>query len=277
MQIISLSTPKLLIEKRISKAHMAYMHHHHAFELFYIINGEREYFVENRFFKMSEGDLILIPKDQLHRTAGKTASRFLIYFDEDILSQYFTPEIINDLSLNTPFIFRPDNAGKEHLGQLFYSFFNEFNRIRKDNITSPEASPTLAGYLYQILFTMSHGNNIYMNEEYPDSCIGDIIKYINENYNQINDIGEIAERFYISKYHLCHLFSKKVGVSLITYLNTIKIRKACELLKEERLGVTEIATLCGFNSSSYFCKVFKEKKGISPSEYKKQHRINGKK
>ena len=133
---------------------------------------------------MSEGDLILIPKDHLHRTAGKAASRFLVYFDEELLEKYFTRETINDLSLNRPLAFRPDDMEKEQLGQIFYSFFNEYSRIQNDTQTPPDASPLLAGYLYQILFLMSHSNNTYINEEYSDSCIGSIIKYINETICQ---------------------------------------------------------------------------------------------
>ena len=247
------------------------MHHHHAFEIFYIIKGEREYFVENRFFKLSEGDLMVVPKDLLHRTAGKEAWRFLIYFEEDYLKRFFTDETVKSLDIDRPFVFRPKGEERERINQLFGGFFNEYNRTAKDGV--PEDSALLAGYLYQILFTVSYGNNTYVSEEYSDSRIGSIVKYINENYCDINDIEEIAERFYISKYHLCRLFSKNLGVGLITYLNTIKIRKACEMLGEGTHSVTEVATACGFNSSSYFCKVFKAEKGISPSEYKKQQRV----
>ena len=103
-----------------------------------------------------------------------------------------------------------------------------------------------------------------------------MVKYINENYNQITDIEEIAEHFFISKFHLCRIFNKNLGIPLITYLNTIKIREACTLICQGRLNLTEIAIRCGFNSSSYFCKVFKNEKGLSPTEYKKQQHKSSK-
>ena len=67
-----------------------------------------------------------------------------------------------------------------------------------------------------------------------------------------------------------------MGISLFAYINTLKIQQACEIMQNEKCTLTEIATRCGFNTSSYFCKIFKKIIGISPSEYRKQRtRING--
>ena len=58
------------IEKAIGKATMPHMHDHSAFELYYLCRGEREYFIGDKFYKIGEGDLVLIPHNLLHRTAG---------------------------------------------------------------------------------------------------------------------------------------------------------------------------------------------------------------
>ena len=77
----------------------------------------------------------------------------------------------------------------------------------------------------------------------------------------------------MSKYHLCRLFIKNLGVGLITYLNNVKIRQACKLIREFDLSITEVATKTGFNSASYFCKVFKSETGLAPSEYKRRYKL----
>lgn len=266
-QINFVETPKLLVEKRISKKHMPYMHHHNTYEIFYIIKGEREYFIEDKFFSLETGDLVIIPKGLLHRTTGKEASRFLINFSRNSLERFFKEETILSLSISKPFVFRPEEDRKECLLTLFNTIFTEYNKTARDE--PPEENPRLIGYLYQILFTISFEENTYKREEYSDGNIGNIVKYINENYNRIGGIEEIAREFYISKYHLCRLFNQNLGVSLITYLNTIKIRNACKMIREGALSLTDVATGVGFNSSSYFCKVFKAEMGVSPSEYKK--------
>ena len=268
--IAYIGTPKFCVEKKISKTPMRNMHYHHSVELYYILKGEREYFVGDQFFKMEEGDLILIPDGNLHRTAGKSASCFLINFSAEYLGTYFTPETVSSLQIKHPVVFRPNQVQKDTLDSLCNSLYSEYTRILKDDGCLDSA--ILAGYLYQILFTISFGANGYVQENYSDRRISGIVKYINENYSSINSIEEIAEQFYISKYHLCRLFNQNLGVGLITYLNTIKIRKASELLKEDSKSITDIAMECGFNSSSYFCKVFKSEKGLSPTDYKKQYK-----
>lgn len=267
-QIKFMETPNFFMGKHLSRTPMPNMHHHLAFEIFYIIKGEREYFINDEFFKLSEGDLAIIPQNALHRTDGKTASRYLIYFSYEYLSKYFSDELISSLAIHTPFIFRPDENQRESFSLLFNAMFSEYTKIPKDH--SPESSARLAGYLIQLLSMITNFQNTYIPEKYADIRIEGIIKYINENYGSISTIEEIADNFYMSKYHLCRLFNKNLGVGLINYLNTIKIRKACEMLEKENASITEIATLCGFNSSSYFCKVFKSEKGVSPTIYKKR-------
>jgi AraC-like DNA-binding protein len=272
-QIKFVDTPSFSVKKKISKSPMAFMHHHDAFEIFYIINGEREYFIEDEFFKLAEGDIAIVPSNLLHRTDGKSAARYLIYFTFDYLNKYMTTDMIDALSIHRPCVFRPDDVSREHMAFLFGALYNAYMKAEKEG--SVESSPTLAIYLSQILMLLSTGDNRYTPQKYSDCRVEEIVKYINENYGGISSIDEIAERFYLSKYYLCHLFNKNLGVGLVSYLNTIKIRRACELLDvgHAKMSITEIATKCGFNSSSYFCKVFKEEKGMSPSEYRKQRSL----
>ncbi len=269
-QIEMVASADFFVEKDIFKLPMRAMHHHPTWELYYLIKGEREYFIEDDFFKLTDGDVVLIPKNALHRTAGKGASRYLVYFSEDFLKKFFTPVAMQGLFLPHPFVFRADEGEKERINVIFNNLLCEYSRAEREGGVPDEG--LLAGYLYQLLFTMTHAPNTYVPQDYTDGRIAQVVKYINENYSQIRDIEEISSHFFISKYHLCRIFNKNLGIPLITYLNTIKIREACSMIKEGKQNLTEIAMQCGFNSSSYFCKVFKAEKGISPTEYKKRHK-----
>ncbi len=273
-QIALIQSADFFIEKDSLKQPMHAMHHHPSHELYYQIKGEREYFIEDRFFKISEGDFVLIPKGMLHRTAGKGTSRFLIYFSDTFLARFFTPAATAELLNKKPLVFRADDAVRDRLDGSFTALLAEFHKA--GDATGSESDATLAGYLYQILFTLTHATNVYVPDTYADARIAQVIQYINEHYGHISDIEEIASRFFISKFHLCRIFNKNLGIPLITYLNTIKIREACTMMKQGHSNLTEIAMQCGFNSSSYFCKVFKSEKGISPTEYKKRLRSQGK-
>ena len=269
-QIALIQSDDFYMEKSTMKQSMHAMHHHPTNELYFLVKGEREYFIEDRFFKIGEGDLVLIPKGQLHRTGGKGATRYLIQFSNEFLARFFTPAATGQLLTGGPTVFRPDDALKDRLGVVFNTLLGEYHKV--GYTASEESDRVLAGYLYEILFSMMHSANGYTTEAYADARIAKIIKYINENYNHITDIEEIANHFFISKYHLCRIFNKNLGIPLVTYLNTIKIREATAMMKRGSYNLTEIAMECGFNSSSYFCKVFKNEKGISPTEYRKQLR-----
>lgn len=244
------------------------MHHHRSYELYYLIKGEREYFIEDRFFMVTGGDLVLVPQKALHRTAGEGGLRFLVYFTDAFLQKFFTESTLTPLLNGLPFVFRGDSQESDRILFMLNALLVEYTKAAREQ--APQNEALLSGYLYQILFTMAHGNNNYVPHNYADDRITQIIQYINENYNHINDIEQIAEHFFISKYHLCRYFRKNLGIPLMTYLNTIKIREACAMIKSGCTNMTQVAMLSGFNSSSYFCKVFKKEKGVSPTEYRKK-------
>ena len=252
--------PDFYMEKAVGKATMPHMHDHEAFELYYLCRGEREYFIGDQFYKIGEGDIVLIPKGLLHRTAGKGATRFLVYFTEAFLRRFFSEEMTKALPLEEAIVFRPSESLRAEIEGALSAMLAEY---AEGNV------PLVASRLCHLLFGIASAPNGYTTAPFSDRRIGQIVRYINEHYGEITDIGQIAERFFISKYHLCRTFNKNFGLPLVSYLNTIKIRAAEELMKNERLNLTEIATRSGFNSSSYFCKVFKAEKGVSPTAYRK--------
>ena len=271
-QIALIQAADFFIEKDAVRQPMHAMHHHATHELYYQIQGEREYFIEDRFFKIREGDLVLIPRGLLHRTAGRGTTRFLVHVSDKFLMRFFTKEALGELFSGGPLVFRGEELLRDRISDLLHTLLAEYHR--PDRTLSDANDRVLAGYLYQILFAVMCANNLYVPEAFADERIAQVIKYINENYGSIKDIEEIAARFFISKFHLCRIFNKNLGIPLVTYLNTIKIREACTMIKEGRYNLTEIAMKCGFNSSSYFCKVFKSEKGISPTEYKKKKKLS---
>lgn len=264
-QTLYFPTNDFHVEKRTARKPMSFMHHHDSYELYYTISGEREYFIENSFFKAREGDFVLIPKNMLHRTAGKGADRILIYFSDTFLERFFSKEMIAYfLQGFTPKIFRPSGEAEEKSKALLSALLSSY---------TASAEPTyMASLLFELLFMISTTENTAEKAVTEDNRINKILCFINENYGTIETIDEIADQFYISKYHLCRSFSKSMGVPLVKYLNTVKIRAACELLNDKDVNMTEIALSCGFNSSAYFCKVFKEETGFSPREYRALHR-----
>ena len=267
-EVIYTPTEDFKIEKCPLKTPQMDLHYHHAYQVYYVIDGEREYLIGDTFFNVSKGDLVWVPMDTMHCTDGKGAARYILYFGPAFIDKYIQPHMKDKLISSTPFVFHGDSATDVSLNKLFTSMLSEYERQQKQPQYADEL--LLAGYLLQFLFMLYMSENLYRPMISEDSRMSKIVKYINENYASITGMEEIANKFYVSKYYLCRLFKENIGVSFVSYLNTVKIRAACELLRTKKISLAEIATRCGFNSTPYFCKVFKNEKGVSPSEYRNQ-------
>lgn len=265
-KVIYAHTELFKIEKYTLKTPQSDMHYHHAYEIYYILDGEREYFIGDTFFKVSEGDLVFVPANMLHRTDGKGATRFLIYFKPDFIKKYATSYMLDKLLSDTPFVFHANAATDAQLTNILNKLLAEYELQRKQPQYADEL--LIIDHLLKLLFLIYTSENVYHPILSEDSRISRIIKYINENYAYITSMEDVADRFFISKYYMCRIFKETIGVSFVSYLNTIRIKAACDFLKTEDIYLSEVAIRCGFNSTPYFCKVFKDEKGVSPTEYR---------
>lgn len=246
-------TPEYSIVKSSHGNAMLSMHYHSTYEIYYLDAGRREYFVEDKFFSVNAGDFVLIPKQKIHRTGGAYGVRTLITFSDEFLFKTFTNDAVKDmLECFKSTLISPDESKTTMFRNIIGRLFDSKN------------STEFSLYLGQLLVELS---KCEAKTNY-DSQISEIISFINANFSEIHSIEQIAENFYISKYYLCHLFKKSLGITVIEYLNRIKIKNACSLLQSTKMDFTKISHNCGFNSSSYFSKVFKDIMGMSPSEYK---------
>ena len=261
------ATRDFYIEKYTNKKPMSDMHYHTAYELYYTVEGERDYFVGDRHFKLNKRDLLFIPAGTFHRTAGKGATRFLVYFSRRYVECFFRPEVLQRLIPDEPFVFSSKGKTAEQIHTILSDLLLEFNEQEQDETKKDELK--LAGDLFRLLLLLATEENLYVPTH--EDRLSQVLRYINLNFATIENLEEVASQFFVSKYHLCHMFKEHLGVSLVTYLNTIRIQAACKMLQDERLSTAQVAGACGFNSTSYFCKVFKDEKGVSPGKYLKQH------
>ena len=272
MPIEYVTTDDFYVEKCTVKNNIPTVHYHHAYELYYVISGEREYFIRDSFFSVSEGELVWVPKGALHRTEGKGATRFLIYFKDSFLDKYFSEQTVKKLTYDRPFVFRPDPKYKAEFEELFYETLKEYNG-KKIHLDEYDEFLAVKPFFELLFFVFSHDNYYEKGLSKPNERMHEIVKYINNNYQNSLSIQDIAYDFGITKDHLCHMFPKYMGVTFITYLNTVRIKAACEIMKKEKYSILDVATKCGFSSSQYFCKVFKRERGMSPSEYRARFRV----
>jgi two-component system response regulator YesN len=94
------------------------------------------------------------------------------------------------------------------------------------------------------------------------------IEYIKKNHKEKISLKQVAQYCYLSTYHFAHLFKKEVGLSLIDFLNKVRIEKAVFFLVMTELSVQQIAGQVGFQDANYFARKFKSYMGCSPTEYR---------
>lgn len=112
-------------------------------------------------------------------------------------------------------------------------------------------------------------------EQYPDhdAIIGKLYKlkdYLEQNYNRRIQLTELADSFYVSKYHLCREFKKLFGTTIIDYVTMKRITHSKELLRFTKMSIEDIAADSGYPDASYFNKVFQKVEGMTGSEFRRK-------
>ena len=97
--------------------------------------------------------------------------------------------------------------------------------------------------------------------------------HIDDNCIKRLKLGDLAEVAGLSPNFLCKIFKDITGENIIDYVNRCRINKAKKLLLDTNQAVKGIAYECGFENETYFFTLFKKKEGLSPSEYRKKHRL----
>lgn len=98
--------------------------------------------------------------------------------------------------------------------------------------------------------------------------------FIEQNYMKPNlTQNSVADFLGVSTNYLSALFKKELDINFVDYVNNLKIEKACILLKESSMKIYEISEAIGFENNSYFSRLFKKTKGISPKDYRYQNLV----
>lgn len=243
---------------------MSALHTHNFYELYFLHSGSRNYIINNKVYDLEGGCFALIPPHVFHKTFGNNShQRTLISFSKQYLNMFFQEEISEKMlsCFHSPLIHLDESELK-----LADTYLKELLH------TSAEYGYDKRPLVLASLLTLLNSHTI-QSEGHPISAscqlLSQILDYITQNFLEIETLDQLAQTFFISKFHLCRIFKKFTGLSVIQYINILKLQLACKLLTESNLSITEIGMECGFNSQIYFCKIFKNNYGISPSQYRR--------
>lgn len=128
-------------------------------------------------------------------------------------------------------------------------------------------------YLLQILYLLEDEFLLrYEGKSSKKQPIDHALEYIHSNYNLGLTLDGISKYVGLNRTSLNAHCRQATGMTIIQYLNHYRSKMAEDALRHTNLTLNEIAICCGYNYESYFIKVFTEKHGIAPTEYRKIHR-----
>lgn len=81
----------------------------------------------------------------------------------------------------------------------------------------------------------------------------------------------LAAEFFITQRHFNRRVNAVTGMNATLYIRSRRILKACQLLKETGLPISQIYVKCGIESANYFSRIFKSEMGMTPTEYRNQY------
>lgn len=115
-------------------------------------------------------------------------------------------------------------------------------------------------------------SNMYESEnlihESKSRRISKVCRHIEENISHKITLSDAAKMVNMSDSAFSHFFKKQTGISFITYINNLRVAKACDLLANTNLSASEVCYDCGFNNKSNFIRLFSKRKNMTPIEYR---------
>ncbi len=141
-----------------------------------------------------------------------------------------------------------------------------------DYIKKPLKLAYLRKRLSEILGDMEANKNLEGLESREEFVLDGVAAYLEEKYMKELTLDKVAGMACMSRFRFCRTFKERFGQSFVSYLNSIRVKSATELLKKPNLTITEIAQFVGYKSITHFERIFRTVYGVSPGKYRKTAR-----
>ena len=242
------------------------LHHHDFYEVYFFLSGRAEWRIEGKIYQLQPGDLLLSSPLELHQVTVQPGAgayeRIVLWLARPCLEGLGG----GDEPLTRCF----DRAAPGHTNRLRPADPSQV-RALLDQLLAERQRTGYAGEMYArgcLLQLLALLNRLALEGERPaeeGSPIVDLaVEYIHRHYQQQLHLGDLAQRFHVSKYHLCHEFRRQVGTGVYQYLLLKRLQIAREMLLDGT-PPGEAAAACGFKDYPNFYRAFKARYALSPS------------
>lgn len=242
-------------------------HSHEYYHLFYILEGSGTFIIDNREYKAVPDTCFIIPPGGFHE---------LLKIEDKTMISYEVKFYINDAELEkhlelSDISFEGDLFFREVLPKIVA------NGRSKDAYYIKNTDAFLCSLLV-------HAANKDNYEEAPNSELIDttefnevttkVIDFVEHSYMEHIYLEDIAEHVGYNRNYLCSLFKKDTGITIVDYLNYVRIRKACEYISYSDIDINRICYRVGFTNASHFNRTFKKFVGMPPTTFSKLYPVD---
>ena len=252
----------ILFNTYLTEAFDTERHAHEFIEVFYILNGNIQHNINGAIEDLQAGDLYVIFPNTPHHFIrhGKCAHRdFVINLSlAKSAFSYINQEFFDNLQRSKCMRCKISTNDILFFESNLKNYFEEADISKRKNFEKVLVS-SLFGLIY--LYTNKNTKVDHFRARCEEA--------ISNSFIQKNALELIRSELGYNKYYLCKKFKETFGVTLLTYVNTLKLNQACYLLKTTQDTLTEICEQIGFDSMPYFIKIFTAQYGVTPAKYRK--------
>jgi len=257
------------------------LHWHNEFEINYISDGTGSFRCGDTVFTAGKGDIILIPPDMPHSITQEGDHAF--YYNTLV----FSKSLLQDSSGSRAAIelIKPFTDGRLKPPVRITRNccrYEEIKTVTKSILSCSEKDCAkydllMKSELLRLLWLLADSGKLKSSVSETAGYSQEIaraVDFILENFSENITIEQLAISAHLSKSCFMGRFKREVGQSAVAYINSIRIKKACEILISTSKSASAAAFESGFRNISNFNRQFLRHVGCSPTEYRKTVRVH---
>lgn len=253
--------------------HCIEWHWHREFEFLYVESGEIICGIGEKQIILSKGDAIFINSKILHRFYASSGGvipnfvcmpEFIAPENSLVYKKYILPIISSNMSFQCFQIAEPWQA---RIIQIMIKIMGTQENEKIRELSTLALLQDLWLIFYENV-KLSDKENMQTVDEAAQKRVQLMMQYIHENYNHELSLDEIASHIGVSKSTALNLFQRFLHTTPVSYLIGYRLQAASCLLKNTNKKVKTIAYESGFRNVDYFCRLFKKRYHLTPSDYR---------
>ena len=240
-------------------------HYHDFHKIIVFISGKVTYHIEGKAYHLKPRDILLVSQGAIHKPEIDPSvpyERYIFWIRDDLSCQELNTcfQKANDRSFN---LVRADSALQERLKDLLPEIEQTLqNKHFGDTVLRDALFTQFMIYINRIFLRTSSSPD---KKTYSsDTQVEQLLKYINRNLSENLSIDQLAERFFLSKYHMMRKFKNETGYPIHNYITSKRLLMARSLISQG-IPVMKAALASGFRDYTTFVRAYKKQFGKAPS------------